>query len=157
MKLEFDLHELIQFGERLQQQDMGLKRATKELAELLRETMKIRTPFRTGELRAGWDQNRGIRVKEVAGGYEVELVNPVEYAAWVNDGHRVRNREDGPYLRVKNRVKVPSPARRQADASDEYVFGHFFVESSILTLQNNGFVEDVIMKNLERWMRWCCG
>lgn len=157
MKLEFDLSELVQFGERLQQQDMGLKRATKELAEMLRLTLKVRTPFRTGALRAGWDQSKGIRVKKVAGGYEVALVNPVEYAAWVNDGHRVKNRKDGPDLLVKNRVKVPSPARWQADTSDWYVFGHFFVETSILSMENNGYVEKIIMENLERWLRWCCG
>lgn len=158
MNVTFDMSELDSFGERLAdigKRNQWLKQATREVADMLRRTMIIRTPFETGTLRAGWSQN-GIHVEPVSGGFQVQLVNPVEYATWVNDGHRVRNRKDGDYLKVRNRVKVPVARKWQKNTSDWYVYGHFFVESSIMIMKDQGYLEKIIMENLEKWMRWCC-
>jgi hypothetical protein len=158
MRLIIDTTELERFAERLTQQDKGLKRATKEIAQLLKDLMKYYSPAVTGKLRSGWDTQKGIRVKEVADGFEVQLVNPVEYALWVNDGHLVKNQYGDNYWKVKNRVKVPVMSQWQnVNATAEwYVFGHFFVEKSIVAIQNNNHLEEIIMANLELWLEWCC-
>ena len=159
-KIEWDMSELEDFAKRLENQgkyEKYIQKAAKELAENLRRRIKAKTPLGdTGTLKAGWDSQRGLRVKRSENGFEVQLVNPVYYATWVNDGHRVRNRKDGPYLKVKRRVKVPMAARWQESKSDWFVFGHFFVEQAILTVQEDDIAEKLIMDQLEKWIAWCC-
>lgn len=158
--IQWDLSELDSFAKNLgniSKYEKYIQKAAKELAENLRLRIKAKTPLGdTGELKAGWDSQRGLRVKKVEAGFEVQLVNPVEYATWVNDGHRVRNRKDGPYLKVKRRVKVPMPARWQSSKSDWFVFGHFFVEQAILTVKEDDIAERMIAEQLDKWLAWCC-
>lgn len=78
--------------------DDFLTQTSKELAaRLLRKVIK-RTPVGTytdgrvgGTLRRGWNVNKDFRVQKVGSNYIIEIVNPVEYASYVNYGHRTRN------------------------------------------------------------------
>ena len=153
MRFNMDFSELYEFSEELKSMpkfDKYAKRIIRELAKDLVEIIKGFTPKDDGVLVAGWDK-RKIRVIQRPEGFEVQLVNDVPYAQWVNDGHRVRNRRNGPYLQVKNRVKVKTPYKYQKDTSDWYVYGHFFVERGILTYEQYGDIENTVMKHLEKW------
>lgn len=154
MKIEWDFSEFEKFAEELQtlsKFEREMKRATKEIAAVLLNAIKTFTPTdETWQLITGWDGNDFL-VREVDGGYEVELVNTTEYAAWVNDGHRVKNSKDGDYLKVHNRVKVPVAYKWQSPKNSWYVFGHFFVERGILEVCNTKQVEEIIMKKLQKW------
>ena len=83
-------------------------------------------------------------------GFEVLIVNKTPYALAVNDGHKVYNQYGGAYP-VKNRIKVTSPHVWQQGDATYYVFGHFFVERSIFKLTETNQVEQIIMKELEKW------
>lgn len=157
MKLVWDFDELFDFGERLtdySKLEKYLEAATKELAKAFHEMLINNTPVKTGQLKKGWmsGDNLAYRVKKVAGGFEVELSNDVEYANWVNYGHRVRNRADSPYYRVKRRT-VPY---YDGNSSDYFVYGHFFVEKSVAKMTDGSHqIDNIIHKELEKWFRWC--
>lgn len=152
MQIKYDFSELTGFAKRLENSDLEntLKRITKELAQALLTHMRGFTPRETGHLISGWDGNAFLVVPEKKG-YRVEIVNKAEYAAWVNDGHRVRNQADGEYLKVHHRVKVPVASQWQTPVNDYYVFGHFFVEKGILQIKNSTEIEQIIMRELKKW------
>ena len=154
MKIDWDLSELFDFGDNLSGLtsvfDEHLQRATKEIAEVLLQYIKGLTPKdETGKLIDGWNGNAFL-VTPVANGYEVEIVNKTEYAAWVNDGHKAYNQFGGPYP-IRNRVKVVSPYQWQQGSPKYYVFGHFFVERGIEQLNNTKEIEQIIMQELQKW------
>lgn len=71
--------------------------AIKELArEFLAKVMQVTPVAKStathtgGNLRRGWTTN-DIRVQKVGDNYQVEIINPVEYASYVNSGHRTVN------------------------------------------------------------------
>lgn len=74
-----------------------MQQASKELAaRLLRKVIK-RTPVGQyndgrvgGTLRRGWNVNKDFKVQKVGSNYVIEIVNPVEYASYVEYGHRTR-------------------------------------------------------------------
>ena len=154
MKFEWDLSELTKFADNLSQTtkfEREIKFAAKEIASVLLKQIKALTPIGdTYQLVNGWNGN-DFAVRQVDGGFEVLLINKDEKAIWVNDGHKVRNRKDGDYLKVKHRVKVKSPHQWQNPVSDWYVFGHFFVERGILQLTNTSEIERIIMTKLQKW------
>jgi hypothetical protein len=128
-----------------------MQNAAKRLAKALLKWMKSYTPVGdTYQLISGWNGNN-FAVKKVANGFEVLIVNKDEKALWVNDGHRVRNREKGTYLTVHRRIQVPVAHQWQKDASNMYVFGHFFVEKGILRMTENTEIESIIMQELQKW------
>lgn len=157
MRLKWDFQELYDFGERIgnfEKLEPYLKDATREIAKAFHDMLVYKTPVKTGKLIAGWSSgdNLSYRVKEVKDGYEVEFTNDVEYALWVNDGHRVKNRADSPYYKVKRRT-VPY---YDGNNSDYFVYGHFFVEKSIVQLTDGSHqLDNLIYKELEKWFRWC--
>ena len=73
----------------------------KDLAARLLRYAKMRTPVGRypkgsgkvgGTLRRGWSQvNNGVEVAYSEGVYTVEIINPVEYASYVEYGHRTRS------------------------------------------------------------------
>ena len=73
----------------------------KDLAARLLRYAKMRTPVGRypkgsgkvgGTLRRGWPQvNNGVEVAYSGGVYTVEIINPVEYASYVEYGHRTRS------------------------------------------------------------------
>lgn len=153
MKVVWDVRELDRFAsnlENLSKFDNELKQAAKRLAKELLKWMKAYTPVDTYELINGWD-GKQFAVTRKANGFEVLIVNKTPYARAVNDGHRVRNRKDGEYYKVKRRVQVRSPHQWQDPVNDWYVFGHFFVERGILRLTETTIVEQIIMEQLEKW------
>lgn len=154
MKVDWDISELLEFADNLMnfgKLEETFKRIAKEIAEVLLQHMRELTPIdEKGKLIEGWDGNAFL-VTKVDNGYEVEIVNKAEYAAWVNDGHRVRNRKDGEYLKVYNRVKVPVAHKWQKPKNSYYVFGHFFVERGIEQLNSTKEIEQIIMKELQKW------
>lgn len=122
---------------------------TREMAETLLEIIRAMTPTETGRLVAGWDGNDFL-IENTDTGYSISLVNTVPYANAVNNGHMVYNQYGGPW-EVKKRVKVPVPHEMQADKSSYFVYGHFFVERSILMLENSTIAEKILRKHLEQW------
>ena len=153
MKVEWDLTELFDFGNHLRnfgKLEATFERIAKEIAEVLLQYIKGLTPKdETGKLIDGWNGNAFV-VNPVAGGYEVEIVNKAEYATHVNDGHKSYNQYGGPY-KIHNRIKVVSPYQWQKGSPTYYVFGHFFVERGIEQLTNTKEIEQIIMKELQKW------
>lgn len=154
MQIKWDLHELIDFGDNLRSLGSAfspnLQRAARDIAKALLRDMKTFTPIdKTGKLIRGWEGNDFL-VKPAKDGYIVEIVNTTEYALAVNDGHRAFNQFGGPYP-IKRRVKVKSPHQWQEGDLTMYVFGHFFVERGILKLENTDEIEQIIMKELQKW------
>ena len=152
MKLEWDFSELLKFADNLQSADLEntFKRITKDISKALLKRMKALTPVGdTYELINGWNGNH-FAVKEVADGYEVLIVNNDPKALWVNDGHKAYNQYGGPY-KIKHRVKVPTPYKWQKGDATWYVFGHFFVERSIVQLKESKKIEDIILQELHKW------
>ena len=65
--------------------------AVKDLAARLLALVIPRTPVKSGTLRRGWtaDVAPGVSVSAGGGGtYTIEIINPVEYASYVEFGHR---------------------------------------------------------------------
>lgn len=112
-KFDFSGFEKIQHNLKLNQEqvDMFVNACAKELAARLAKVIK-RTPVRKAEncppgvkggtLRRGWtaEQNQSavtyiqsLTVHHFGDAYVIEIVNPVEYASYVEFGHRKRNGE----------------------------------------------------------------
>ena len=152
MKLEWDFSELSKFAANLSnigKFDRQMQNATKRLAKALLKWMKTYTPVDEYTLMNGWGGNN-FAVTKTSNGFEVLIVNKAPYASAVNDGHTVHNQHGGPYP-VKRRIKVRSPHQWQADPSEWYVFGHFFVERGILRMENTTEIEQIIMQELQKW------
>lgn len=152
MKIKWDFKEFTDFAENLQnitQLDNTLKKATKDIAKALLSRIKGLTPVDSYELINGWNGNKFL-VQEVANGYEVLLVNTTEYASAVNDGHKAYNQYGGPYP-IKHRVQVRNPHRWQKGDATYYVFGHFFVERGIVQINATTEIEQLIMRELQKW------
>ena len=90
-RLKVDIRELKAFRDRLDkaakqtQLTAFYEQAAKELAARLLALAKKRTPVVSGNLRRGWT---ATEVRKVDGGYQIEVINPAEYASYVEFGHR---------------------------------------------------------------------
>ena len=153
MRFNMDFSELYEFSEELTSKpnfNKYAKRIIRELAKDLVEIIKGFTPKQTGVLVSGWDK-RKIRVLQKPTGFEVQLVNDVPYAQWVNDGHRSYNQFGGPYEINPNNRKLKTPYTKWQTANSWYVYGRFFVERGILTYEEYGDIENTVAKHLEKW------
>lgn len=76
------------FQERLRGAAGGeiIRRCAETLAKAVAEAAKGRTPVDTGRLQSGFS----IEVAECEGGARAVILNPVEYASYVEMGHRTR-------------------------------------------------------------------
>lgn len=83
-----------------QQKDEFMQACCKELAARLLAKVVKRTPSITGTLRRGWTGEKNMNasayanavdVKHVGSNYQIDIINPVEYASYVEYGHRTRN------------------------------------------------------------------
>lgn len=89
--VKVDIQELKDFRDRLdkaaKQTELSAfyEQAAKELAARLLALAKKRTPVVSGNLRRGWT---ATEVRKVDGGYQIEVINPAEYASYVEFGHR---------------------------------------------------------------------
>ena len=84
------------------QMDAFFASCAKELAARLLAKVIKRTPVGQypagsgktgGTLRRGWtaDRNNSMKVTKRGSDYVIEIINPVEYASYVEFGHRTRN------------------------------------------------------------------
>lgn len=126
MILEFDFRQVVEFKDKIEALtksdiDNFIKLATREIAGRLMASAVNRTPVDTGTLRRGW---RMTQVKKISDGYEIRVVNPTEYASWVENGHRTR--------------------------SGGWVEGRFFLKNSELELK--GDFQRIIENKLRRFL-----
>jgi len=86
---EFDFDEIRRFARNLKELEKALpgfiEECVREVALRLLAKVVPRTPVDTGELRRGWTIGQ---VQRINGGWQVEVINPVEYALYVEYGHR---------------------------------------------------------------------
>lgn len=111
------LKKLQQSIERLEKYDLDafVKEATNEIAQRFYAKVVKRTPVGQypegsgkvgGTLRKNW---RITQVSPTADGYEVKIINPTEYAMWVNYGHRTRNHNgwvQGYFFLEKSEIEI---------------------------------------------------
>lgn len=136
---EFDFREVVEFRDRIEALaesdiDNFIKLATNELAGELMRLAVDKTPRDTGNLVRGW---RMTRVKKIANGYEVRVINPVEYASFVEKGHR---QTPGRY--------VPAIGKK---LKKSFVQGKFFLKKSEIELESNhkALIENKLRRFLE--------
>ena len=140
MKLQWDFSELTQFANHLTDKhefETAIMTATQNVARVLHRYLLKNTPVDTGNLRKMWSagDNLLFTVERVNGGYEVTFINTARansadgfmYGLAVNDGHKSPN--------------------------GGWVMGRFFVEKSILTVENQKQFESMIYKELSKWWR----
>lgn len=92
--IKVDIKQLEQLRDNLQivgkNTDDFLESCAKELAARLLAKVIKRTPVDKGTLRRAWSTNN-IKVSHVGSNYVVEIINPTEYASYVEYGHRTAN------------------------------------------------------------------
>lgn len=90
-QVKVDVKELQALQKRLEkaanaaEKDAFYEAAVRELAARLLTLVKKRTPVISGTLRRGWTVGE---LKKNGGGYEIEIIDPIEYASYVEFGHR---------------------------------------------------------------------
>lgn len=87
-----DFSELRKFAKHLEKQEAKAKamieRCINDLAAELLARTKERTPARSGDLRRAWSVSS---IRRVGKWYKIVLINNLEYAAYVEYGHRTSN------------------------------------------------------------------
>lgn len=73
---------------KLQNSEEFIESCAKELAGRLLRLVKKRTPVISGTLRNNWTIGE---IKKEGGVYKINVINPVEYASYVEYGHRTPN------------------------------------------------------------------
>ncbi len=85
-----------------EQREEFIEACCKELAARLLAKAIKRTPVDGGTLRRGWtagkNQNatayaNSLNVQKIGNKYHIDITNPVEYASYVEYGHRTRNHD----------------------------------------------------------------
>jgi hypothetical protein len=134
-----DFKQLKRFQEKMQKLDVNQINEicislTNELsARLLRKVIK-RTPvgqYPSGSGKTGGTLRRGWNIGEITKSgntYEVEIINPTEYASYVEFGHRTRNHKD-------------------------WVKGRFMITISEKELEAQA--TKVIEKRIMEYLEWC--
>ena len=97
----FDARELRKLRdelEKLQEPEEFMKDCAKELAARLLKMVVQRTPADTGTLRRAWTAGtssegsaNSVQVNHFGNVYEIAITNPMEYASYVEYGHRTPN------------------------------------------------------------------
>lgn len=97
----FDARELRKLRdelEKLQEPEEFMKDCAKELAARLLKMVVQRTPADTGTLRRAWTAGtssegyaNSVQVNHSGNVYEISITNPMEYASYVEYGHRTPN------------------------------------------------------------------
>lgn len=157
----FDYRQVKQFRDNLEQlereKDEFLQSCAKELAARLLALVIRRTPKDTGTLKRGWTTQRAgsgaeglksnsgrqfaetIKVHHFGDTYVVEIINPVEYASYVEYGHR---QQPGRY--------VPALGVRLKKG---WVKGKWMMTVSEKEIQ--AAAPRILEKKLEKWLRGC--
>ena len=157
----FDYRQVKQFRDNLEQldreKDEFLQSCAKELAARLLALVIRRTPKDTGALKRGWTTQRAgsgaeglksnsgrqfaetMKVHHFGDTYVVEIINPVEYASYVEYGHR---QQPGRY--------VPALGVRLKKG---WVKGKWMMKVSEKEIQ--AAAPQILEKKLEKWLRGC--
>lgn len=100
----FDARELRKLRdelEKLQEPEEFMKDCAKELAARLLKMVVQRTPADTGTLRRAWTAGtssegyaNSVQVNHFGNVYEIAITNPMEYASYVEYGHRTPNHKE---------------------------------------------------------------
>lgn len=89
---DFNIDGILQYNTRINEANRAsrgfLRGCVEELALRVFGKTVMRTPVDTGLLRRSWQIGEIVRVGD---GLEVEIINPVEYAMYVEYGHRTKN------------------------------------------------------------------
>ena len=158
MKIEWDFKELYNFADKLGNVNNFkhyVKLAADDIAKDLQEMLKKNTPYKTGKLQQGW-LSGGYVIVEKGKGYEVTLLNDVEYAYYVNYGHysyNQFNKGGEPYF-VYNRTPKIAPEFETND-DDTFVFGHFFVEKTLVDYAESFKLDKLLFTQLNKWWEGC--
>jgi len=152
MNVKWQFDDFKNFEQSLLNDSFGIemKAATEDTAKLALTQIKNKTPKVTGTLKVGWNGN-SCKPKATATGFASEMINAVPYARHVNDGHRVKNKADGAYYKVKRRIKVPVASEYQADPSEWYGFEHFFVEKGLKSTKEK--TKQIVDKRMDKWWK----
>ena len=85
----FDFDDMRKLAENLREMEKALPKffedCVREIALRLLAKVVPRTPVDSGDLRRGWTIGQ---IQKVKGGWQIEVINPVEYAIYVEYGHR---------------------------------------------------------------------
>lgn len=101
MNAKVDISELVEFQKKLEligekEREAFIRKLTNEAAMRLFAKVRARTPVGIypaesgktgGTLRRGWNV-KNIKLEKIDGGYQVKIINPVNYASYVEYGHR---------------------------------------------------------------------
>ena len=134
-----DFRDLEKFRQNLEktlggnQVDLFIEACAKELAARLLAKVIKRTPVgqypkssgkKGGTLRRGWTGEKSqaasayansLKVNRFGGAYVIEIINPVEYASYVEFGHRTRNHEgwvEGKFMLTISEQEIQGDAPR---------------------------------------------
>lgn len=93
--INVDFSQLVELQERIQQLTEGdldkyFRDVLEELGTRLMTRAVKRTPVDTGTLRRNWQLTKVMRFSDH---YRIRVLNTTEYAHWVENGHRTRNRQ----------------------------------------------------------------
>lgn len=94
--------QLVDFSEKLKklndnQREELIIASIKEIASRVLTKVIKRTPVGVysnktgGTLRRGWSTSKALNVSKKGNNYVIDIINPVEYASYVEYGHRTRN------------------------------------------------------------------
>lgn len=149
-KIEFDeLKEVRKNIEKLSKSQVVefMESCAKELATRLLAKVVKRTPVGQypsgsgkvgGTLRRGWtagkDQNatayaKSLKIHHFGGTYVIEIVNPIEYASYVEFGHRTRNHKgwvEGKFMLTISEQEIQSIAPRILENKIKKLLGECF-------------------------------
>mgnify|MGYP000687620183 FL=1 len=149
-KIEFDeLKEVRKNIEKLSKSQVVefMESCAKELAARLLAKVVKRTPVGQypsgsgkvgGTLRRGWtagkDQNatayaKSLKIHHFGGIYVIEIVNPIEYASYVEFGHRTRNHKgwvEGKFMLTISEQEIQSIAPRILENKIKKLLGECF-------------------------------
>jgi predicted GTPase len=91
--IKVDFKQLEKYADKLKKLDTRAmsnfsEETLKELSERYLRKVIMRTPVMTGNLRRGWTVGE---ITKTENGYAIGIINNVEYAPYVEFGHRTRN------------------------------------------------------------------
>lgn len=135
-----DFKQLTEFTKKIeqlndQQKEEFLESCCKELAARLLAKVIKRTPSDSGTLRRGWTGGRSqnasayansLNIIKMGNKYRIDITNPIEYASYVEYGHRTSNHQG-------------------------WVNGHFMMTISEQEL--NSISDAILQKKLNKFMK----
>ncbi|KAB3534419.1 HK97 gp10 family phage protein [Alkaliphilus pronyensis] len=93
--------------------------AARLLAKVIKRTQPGEYPASSGKnggtLRRGWTahKSKGFEITQIGNTYQIEIINPVEYASYVEYGHRTRDHKGwvpGKFYLTKSEIELDAQA-----------------------------------------------